>query len=992
MRRLALPFAPPSRSLFRRLLPSSAFSAAVVAGAMLVAPHAAAAPNLSAPSALDVLKPGQVGVPLRGEAFQRAIVSALRSAAWQTLDPTLGAAENLSIRQTKFGTKLVVRVTPIVDGAKVTGADRVLIYRDGRPENAAIHAPLHKLNAFTLAPERAVATASDVVTGSLFLDATVERLNGFVAKTWLASKDGIRAAYRVRVPTLDIRDLSDVWVDADTGAVLLVQPVAHFADDGETGHGGGVEPDGGVDTDGGTDVDGGVDTDAGTLDDAGVGDADAGVEDDAGVEGDAGVEDDAGIDEPAPPAPVFAEAYEWAPAPGDLSANYGTVELEGLLPAEVGGHLRGQWVETYNCCKEYVCKDGGDECPELEDQRCATPDDEDVLTGELALELPAELVPLPVQGDTLYARTVFCAELPRVKSRPADGDTPAGWYETPVDTPREQNQLQGLASEEDAFAEIQAYYATMSFFSNMRVTLDDPTWCLGGLSMQCEADGTATLDPETQKPIRPFHVATNVMIPNIDIAALATQLFNGKGQSPGDPLTVDDFMRLDNAVFLPALEDGIDGIPPELSALVAAFNRPYDSNLYFQGVNDFAYDGTIVFHEFTHAVVHSLAPGLLSQYRDSYGSHAQPGAMNEGWSDYFSSTYRDDPVIGVYGAAGIVGGETGLRNATNTKKCPDDINGRVHDDSEPWTGALWDIREAVLEDSGEDGVLLLDRALLSTLAESTNDETFTSQAERIIAELETVFDADMAETARTVFTDRGILNCVRVWDLATATEDSVDVNIKPVMSIAGPGEVGLSNVSPAVLQMRVEVPAGSTGFSMRWTESAGGAASQFTGGGEPPVLLVLVHESENPVEWRYEGDGSVATPYDSDTGERIDFDITADENKITLSGNDATFDVVLESDPCEARTFIAHILNPESATTLSNIDLVAFDAEGECETNEPDADGGVEPEADPPPADCGCDAIGGVGTGGDADAGGPVFALGAIGVLTAAFIRRRRRR
>lgn len=957
---------------------------------MLAAPTAIAAPNLSAPNALDVLRPGQVSVPLRGEAFQRAIVSALRSDAWQTLDPTLANAENLSIQQTKFGTKLVVRVTPIVDGAKVSGADRVLVYRDGRPEKAAIHAPLNQLSAFTLPPELAVATASDVVKGSLFVDATVERLNGFVAKTWLASKDGIRAAYRVRVPTLDIRDLSDVWVDADTGAVLLRQPVARFADDGESGGGSGVEPDGGVDVDGGTIDDGGV------FEDAGPGDVDAGGEDDAGTpEEDAGViEDDAGTNpEPAPPAPVFAEAYEWAPAPGDLNANYTTVELEGLLPSEVGGHLRGQWVETYNCCKEYVCKDGGDECPELEDQRCATPDDEEVLTGELALELPAELVPLPVQGDTLYARTVFCAELPRAKSKAADGDTPAGWYETPVDTPRDQNQLQGLASEEDAFAEIQAYYSTMSFFANMRVTLDDPTWCLGGLSQQCEADGSATLDPDTQTPVRPFHVATNVMIPNIDLAALATQLFNGKGQSPGDPLTIDDYMRLDNAVFLQALEDGIEGIPPELSALVAAFNRPYDSNLYFQGINDFAYDGTIVFHEFTHAVVHSMAPGLLSQYRDSYGSHAEPGAMNEGWSDYFSSTYRDDPVIGVYGAAGIVGGETGLRNATNEKKCPDDINGRVHDDSEPWTASLWEIREAVLEDSGPAGVLVLDRALLSTMAESTNDEGFNSQAERVIDELETVFDPGIAELARTVFTERGILNCVRVWDLATATDDGVDVNIKPVMSIAGPDEVGISNVAPAVLQMRVEVPPGSTGFSMRWTESAGGVASQFTGGGEPPILLVLVHESENPVEWRYEGDGSVATPYDSDTGERIDFDVTADENKITLSGNDATFDVVLESDPCEARTFITHILNPDSATTLSNIDLVAFDAEGECNANEPEPGVGGEPEADPPPADCGCDAIGdGGGNGGDADAGGPVFALGAIGILAAAFVRRRRRR
>src|SRR5690606_6580976 len=152
---------------------------------------------------------------------------------------------------------------------------------------------------------------------------------------------------------------------------------------------------------------------------------------------------------------------------------------------------------------------------------------------------------------------------------------------------------------------------------------------------------------------------------------------------------------------------------------------------------------------------------------DEQGAMAEPGAMNEGWSDYFSASFTNDSQTGEYGGQAITEGELGLRDADNDKRCPEHITGEVHDDSEPWSGALWDIRKAVIAAEGQGAVSTLDQSLLLALAESDSRETFAAQAARVLDVVESTFDASLRAEAEAAFDAHGITSCERVQSLST---------------------------------------------------------------------------------------------------------------------------------------------------------------------------------------------------------------------------------
>jgi MYXO-CTERM domain-containing protein len=865
---------------------------------------------------------------------------------------------------------VLLRATPYLAGVAVEGADRVVVFRDGKAVRARRGAPLAARNAFVLSAGEATVAAVPHVRGSLLVDPTVERVGGFARKVWLAEDGGLRAAWRVRVPTYRLADLSDVWVDAETGAVLKKSAVARFqAGDGGVTDGG--DTDAGAETDAGVEADAGADVDAGAEMDAGTPPADSGAP-----------EVDAG---PAPAAPTAAKVFQYAPDPAGVdSDDLVDVNLEGLLDAFPGGYLRGKWVETYNCCKTYVCLDGSNEC-ELADRRCATTDDVDPVISELALEIPTTQfqgqLPFAIP-DPIFGKAVFCSELPRVTS------TAEGWTADPVDVTRAVNDLAGLASEEDAFAEIQAYYATMQFFTHLRGVLGDDTWCLGGLSMQCESDGEPTLDTDGT-PVRPYHVATNLLIPELDFTALAQQVLpppagQGRGGDVGNPVVIDQYQRLDNAAFVPALEGGGIDIPEEFADLVDIFNRPYDSNLYFQGQHDFAYDGDIVFHEFTHAVVHSYLPTLGSLGYDEWGGHAEMGAMNEGWSDYFSGSFTDDPVTGEYGAVGINAGELGLRDMSGDQRCPESLTGEVHDDSEPWSAALWDIREAVVADQGAGAVDTLDQALLLALAQSDDDESFEAQSQRVLDAVEDAFGAGLRGEAEAALTARGVLDCERVLEVVSLDDDGAPVSTQPgALYLNDPDSHGLTQSAPAVVQYRIEAPASTSGFTMTWLQSAG-AQSQFTGGGGDPVVpVVLAVESDTPIQWQYTGTGAqTPEPFDTD-GNAIAFD-PLDETLRAVVGtpnnngvSSANFAVSYASDACASKVFHVQFVNRTGQAQATGLEIAFTDTDETCQTGEGEGEG--EGEA---PEDCAC-------TSAHSGAGGLPF--GVLALLALAALARRRR-
>ena len=109
---------------------------------------------------------------------------------------------------------------------------------------------------------------------------------------------------------------------------------------------------------------------------------------------------------------------------------------------------------------------------------------------------------------------------------------------------------------------------------------------------------------------------------------------------------------------------------------------------------DYAYDGDVVYHEFTHAVVDATLK-LGAWHIDARGAIDAPGAMNEGLADYFSSAITGDPDVGEYASKDFGSAAGVIRTLANDDSCPTALVGEVHFDSTLFSGALWQARAAL---------------------------------------------------------------------------------------------------------------------------------------------------------------------------------------------------------------------------------------------------------------------------------------------------------
>lgn len=180
---------------------------------------------------------------------------------------------------------------------------------------------------------------------------------------------------------------------------------------------------------------------------------------------------------------------------------------------------------------------------------------------------------------------------------------------------------------------------------------------------------------------------------------VAPGLFGGDQSHLADPKT--PLTTYSNAFFAPGTQ---------------TFGELYgvkDGGLWFgQGDNrDYAYDGDVVYHEFTHAVIdHTM--GLDQFAFDSQGLSVAPGAINEALADFFSSTLSGDPDVGEYAAGDVSATLPYVRTVANDERCGPRTSGEVHFDSPSVSGALWSARqtlsplERVIFDRTVYGVLL----------------------------------------------------------------------------------------------------------------------------------------------------------------------------------------------------------------------------------------------------------------------------------------------
>ena len=321
----------------------------------------------------------------------------------------------------------------------------------------------------------------------------------------------------------------------------------------------------------------------------------------------------------------------------------------------------------------------------------------------------------------------------------------------------------------------------------------------------------------------------------------------GAGLNPGP----DGFIPFDNALFFPKESWEIFaqqfGLPPRDQDLIA----------FFQGQVDFAYDASVIYHEYTHAVIG--IERLQGIVLDRYGVDPSPGGMNEGMADYFAATVLDQPEVGRYGIGSV--DPRGGRDLSDASRCGEDTHWEVHEEGRIIGATLWALRERL---GAEESDLISYRALESFTTRTTHAlaaELFLDEAERL----------GRREEVEALLRELNFIGCPRVkawrdWDAATS-RSRLPAQVSSAQGIGVPGARALG--APAFKQLTIDA-AGAPAVQLRWKVGAGGGGFGGFGGqqSDPQPLNLALRQGER-VELRYrddmiDADAIVEPPLDED--------------------------------------------------------------------------------------------------------------------------------
>jgi hypothetical protein len=139
-------------------------------------------------------------------------------------------------------------------------------------------------------------------------------------------------------------------------------------------------------------------------------------------------------------------------------------------------------------------------------------------------------------------------------------------------------------------------------------------------------------------------------------------------------------------------------------------------------------DGDVVLHEYGHGISNRLVGGPANT---SCLGGTQAGAMGEGWSDYWASTFYNNGIVGEY----VTNNTTrGIRRAAYTVPANTihdsyaDVGNQgfqVHRDGEVWAATLWDLRQTL-------GAAIADRLVLQGMKFTPCSPSFLNARDGIL--------------------------------------------------------------------------------------------------------------------------------------------------------------------------------------------------------------------------------------------------------------------
>lgn len=372
-----------------------------------------------------------------------------------------------------------------------------------------------------------------------------------------------------------------------------------------------------------------------------------------------------------------------------------------------------------------------------------------------------------------------------------------------------------------------------------------------------------------------------------------------------------------------------------------------------QGAHDFAYDGDIVYHELSHAVIELLAGEDLGQeQRRDDALLFDAGAIDEGVADFLAAAFTHDPLVAEYAFP------TGGRSLDNDFRCPRDLTGEIHADGQLIGAALWDAY-------GELGDPLVPVVLdgLAMIEIDTSFEEFAAILETLTHE---ALGADAAASLVDAFSARGMIACPRVVDFDAFAAGGVheDLGLPRLLQVRSPrmGRV-YAPTPPPPLQWRIEMPEEADTATLRFSFET---AYQI----EQNVALGVKHGA--PIEFGYAVDG-------------IDVSVDADTDEVVLGGDDG--ELSFSAEPGSTAYAAMFHLGTGDPVTDRWLLLYGFELEFSCAAG----DGACMP-AD---GETGGTGDTGAGSGDDGGCGcassRPSPALWSVVVMVGVGLRRRRR-
>ena len=268
------------------------------------------------------------------------------------------------------------------------------------------------------------------------------------------------------------------------------------------------------------------------------------------------------------------------------------------------------------------------------------------------------------------------------------------------------------------------------------------------------------------------------------------------------------WQAFENAAFIP-------------EASFAAFGLPARDNgaiMFGQGGTvDYAYDASVIYHEYTHAMI---GPDRMNSVGlKVHGLDNTAGAMNEGLADYFASTVLDDAFLGRY-ALGAQG-----RDLESARSCPADLTTEIHADGKIVGSALWEVRTAL-------GAAVTDELAFNAVQNATGETGLDEFGELLRAE---AVAAGVDDTVTPILTAHGMIGCERVkpWVAVSFanTPEQVPHQVEGMQNAQG----GFPDGMPGYHQFSVEVPAGKS-VALNWSLVP---AQGFGGGANGPLHLAV---------------------------------------------------------------------------------------------------------------------------------------------------------